>query len=108
MAVEECRRAPIGKKIGHVTIEPDDPTQLEVVELYVFASQERAWNGTMIQTKIACPGLKRDFNQSIPNGQGVTLYNAAGIAIGNYQGKATFQWPNGQKLVITFNYRVTH
>lgn len=102
-----CRKSPIGHKSGSVNVFPSDPTQLEITKLVVSASQDKSWTGTMVKAAVVCPGLRKDFNTTFPNGGSVTLNNAAGVVLGNYQGKATFSWPNGQRLVITFNYSVT-
>ena len=102
----ECRKSPIGRKSGSVNVFPEDPTQLQLTDLVVSASQDEQWRGTNVSAQIDCPGLRRNFTTSFPNGGSVTLHNGAGVVVGNYQGKATFSWPNGQRLVITFNYEV--
>ena len=101
-----CRKSPIGRKSASVNLFPDDPTQLELVEMVVTASQDRSWTGTMVTAQLTCPGLRLNFNQKIPNGTPTTFHNAAGVAVGHFKGTARFSWPNGQNLVINFEYDV--
>jgi len=101
-----CRKSPVGRKSATVNVFPESPTQLEVVQLVVTASQDESWRGTNVKAVLTCPGLRRDITTSIPNGTPTSIFNGAGVVLGKYKGTASFSWPNGQKLVVNFFYEV--
>jgi hypothetical protein len=102
-----CRKSPIGRKSGSVNVFPEDAVQLELMKIVIRAGQDQSWRGTNVTAKVECPGLRKDFNVNFPNDGSMTLNNGAGVVVGKYQGKATFSWPNGGRLVVTFNYTVS-
>jgi hypothetical protein len=103
---EPCRKSPIGRKDGWVDVEPKQPSQLELVDLLIFADQDQSWTGTMVTAEITCPGMRKNFKVEFPNGKTKKVFNTAGVALGNFRGTAHFSWPNGQRLTVTFNYKI--
>jgi hypothetical protein len=103
----DCRKSPIGRKSGSVNVFPPNPSQLELTTLVVNGSQDQSWNGTLIRAQITCPGLRLNYDVTFANGTAKILKNTAGAVVGAYQGTCRLSWPNGQRLVVQFNYRVT-